>query len=148
MIATRQHPLELRPPVEPILLYDGACGFCNGLVQFVLARDRRGTLRFAALQGEFARQLSARYPVIAGADTAAYVETGDGIERVFIRSDAILRVLGNLGLPWSAFAAARVVPRQIRDWAYAAFARRRYRWFGRYLSCPVPAANVRTRFLD
>ena len=34
----------------PVLLYDGVCGFCNKTVQMILDNDRRGTLRFAALQ--------------------------------------------------------------------------------------------------
>src|SRR5678815_2955382 len=49
-------PFGMNPQDDgPVLLYDGVCGFCNGTVQFVLARDRRGVLRFATLQGEFAR---------------------------------------------------------------------------------------------
>ena len=37
---------------NPIILYDGVCGLCNRLVQFLLTHDREGRLRFAALQSE------------------------------------------------------------------------------------------------
>jgi predicted DCC family thiol-disulfide oxidoreductase YuxK len=40
--------------VHPILLYDGVCGLCNRLVQFILRRDRSGVFRFASLQSPFA----------------------------------------------------------------------------------------------
>ena len=35
----------------PILFYDGECGLCARWVQFCLARDRHGVLRYAPLQG-------------------------------------------------------------------------------------------------
>jgi predicted DCC family thiol-disulfide oxidoreductase YuxK len=34
----------------PVLLYDGAWGFCDRYVQLLLKHDRRRTMRFAALQ--------------------------------------------------------------------------------------------------
>src|SRR5688500_7691993 len=52
-----------------VLLYDGTCGLCNGAVQLVLRHDRRGTLRFAPLQGEFGRAAFARHPEIQGVDS-------------------------------------------------------------------------------
>jgi predicted DCC family thiol-disulfide oxidoreductase YuxK len=41
-----------------------------------------------------------------------------------------------------------LVPRSLRDWGYGVVARHRYRVFGRYDSCPVPAPENRGRFLD
>ena len=38
------------PMPHPILLYDGVCGLCNRLVQFILRRDRTAIFRFASLQ--------------------------------------------------------------------------------------------------
>ena len=40
------------------------------------------------------------------------------------------------------------MPRVVRDCFYDAFARYRYRLFGKYDRCLVPAADVRSRFLD
>ena len=44
-------------PANPILLYDGVCGLCNRLVQFVLKRDSSGHFRFASLQSDFASRI-------------------------------------------------------------------------------------------
>lgn len=43
---------------------------------------------------------------------------------------------------------AGVLPARLRDWLYDRFAAIRYRVFGEYDSCPLPAPDVRARFLD
>lgn len=134
-------------PSGPVLLYDGVCGFCNGVVHFILRHEHRRTLRFAPLQGTFAAALRARYPEIGDIDTVVWVE-GDGPTRqVHIRSSAALRVASYLGGLWRLFGVFRMVPRVVRDFGYDWFARRRYRWFGKYSTCPVPSREVRSRFL-
>ena len=132
----------------PILLYDGVCGFCDRVVQFVLQHDRRGVIRFATLQGAFARALVARHPELAGVDSLIFVENPDTAdERVFVRSDGALRVAHWLDTPWKAATALGIVPRVVRDAAYDAFARIRYRVFGRFETCPLPRPEYRQRFL-
>ncbi len=39
------------PLPDRLLLFDGVCNLCTGAVRFVVPRDRRGRIRFAALQG-------------------------------------------------------------------------------------------------
>ncbi|MBF5043433.1 DUF393 domain-containing protein [Aggregicoccus sp. 17bor-14] len=133
----------------PVLLYDGLCGFCDRAVQFVLARDRHARLRFAPLQGEFARGVLERHPQLRQVDSLILVEPGAaaGEERVHVRSSGALRVAHYLGGAWRAAALLRVVPRPLRDLAYDAFARLRYRVFGRHDTCPIPAPEHRARFL-
>ena len=135
---------------RPVLLYDGLCGFCDGTVRFILEHDRRGTLRFATLQGDFARDVIARHPELAGVDSLVLVER-DGVtdrEKVYVRSDGALRVARYLGGGWHLTRVVAVVPRVLRDWSYDAFARIRYRVFGRYDSCPIPTPEQRARFID
>jgi len=134
---------------RPVLLYDGLCGFCDGTVQFLLRHDRRGTLRFSTLQGDFARAVIARHPEVAGVDSLVLVEP-DGVsgETVYVRSEGALRVARYLGGAWHLTRIVAIVPRVLRDWAYDAFARVRYRVFGRYDSCPIPTPEQRARFID
>ena len=132
----------------PVLLYDGLCGFCNGVVQFVLRRDRQETIRFAPLQGVFAQEILARHPRLRGMDSLVLVERpGQPDEAVHARSDGAIAVAEYLGGAWSAARVLRVVPRFLRDAAYDAIARVRYRIFGRYDSCPVPSDAQRARFI-
>jgi predicted DCC family thiol-disulfide oxidoreductase YuxK len=133
-----------------VLLYDGVCGFCDGTVQFILRHDRKKTLRFATLQGEYAREVFARHPEIAGVDSLVLVERdlSSGSERVFVRSAGALRVAEYLGGPWHLARGLAIIPRFIRDAGYDAFARVRYRVFGQYDSCPIPSPEQRARFID
>jgi predicted DCC family thiol-disulfide oxidoreductase YuxK len=131
----------------PILLYDGTCGFCDATVKFVLRHDPAGPLRFAALESARGRAVCARHPDLAGVDSMVWVENAAGQERVWTRSDAVLRLLNYLGGVWHLARAFRILPRALRDRMYDAIARRRYRWFGRVDVCPVPVPAQRVRFI-
>lgn len=141
-------PLPDIDETAPVLLYDGVCGFCNKTVQMIIDRDRRGTLRFAALQGDYGRAVVGRHPELAGVDSVVYVERGAGAaERVHVRMEASMRIASYLGGLWRVFNAARLLPRPVRDFLYDLVARNRYRFFGRYDACPLPPPEVRSRFI-
>ena len=131
-------------------MYDGLCGFCNGTVRFILEHDHGGTMRFATLQGDFARGVIARHPEVATVDSLILVErdSATDVENVYARSAGALRVARYLGGPWTIARALAIVPPFLRDWAYDVFARFRYRVFGRYSSCPIPSPEQRGRFID
>ena len=135
---------------NPVLLYDGQCGFCNRGVQQVLRHDRRKNMMFAALQGDYGKSILTRHPELNGIDSLVFVEPLDFayLEQVFVRSDAALRVASYLGWPWKLALAAYLIPRPVRDFLYDQFAKRRYRWFGKYEKCMPPPPEVRERFLD
>lgn len=135
---------------QPVLLYDGQCGFCNKAIQRILRYDKRKAIFFAALQSDYGKSVLTRHPELAGIDSLVYVEPLDFayLERVFVRSDAALHIAGYLGGPWKLALVGYIIPRSVRDYLYDQFAKRRYRWFGRYDTCPLPPAEVRARFLD
>ncbi|HJQ27620.1 MAG TPA: DCC1-like thiol-disulfide oxidoreductase family protein [Blastocatellia bacterium] len=136
--------------MDQVLLYDGVCGFCNRMVQILLRHDRRRTLRFAALQSDYGEAVKARHPKLNNVDSVVLVEHAPDTdeERIFIRSDAALRIVAYLGGWWKLLLAFRILPRPVRDLFYDLFARYRYRLFGKYDSCLVPSPEVRARFLD
>ena len=133
-----------------VMLYDGVCGFCNKSVQLILAHDRRGAMRFAALQSDFGKSVIERHPELREVDSVVVLErsSATGAERVFVRSAAALKLAAYLGGFWKLFLAFKVVPAPARDYLYDAFARRRYRFFGRYDACLLPPPEVRARFID
>ena len=138
-------------PGNPILLYDGVCGLCNGLVQFSLKRDANQRLRFASLQSDFAGKVLQRHGLDAhDLDTVYFVENcGRAGERLASRSDAVISVLRLIGGSWAIAAAPlQIIPGSIRDWGYGIIARNRYRIFGKSESCLLPDAKYRERFLD
>ena len=134
----------------PVLLYDGTCGLCAESVQLVLRHDRRGNLRFAALDGPFGGEVRARHPELAGIDSMVWVDpvAGDRPERVLVRSEAALRVARYLGGPFQRARLAGLLPLRLRDAAYALIARHRHRLAPGGPRCLIPPPDVRERFLD
>ena len=134
-------------PANPILLYDGVCGLCSRLVQFVLKRDSSRHFRFASLQSDFASRILQRHGLDPNdLDTVYLVEPG---ERLIARSDAVISVLRRLGGFWGALALLlRALPKSLRDWGYDIIAHSRYRIFGKHDSCLLPEEKYRDRFLD
>jgi predicted DCC family thiol-disulfide oxidoreductase YuxK len=84
---------------HPILLYDGVCGLCNRLVQFILRRDPGGVFRFASLQSSLAGRILARHGADAGDLDTVYlvVNAEQADEQLLARSDAVIFVLRHLG---------------------------------------------------
>lgn len=132
-----------------ILFYDGVCGLCNRLLRFVMRRDRRGAIRFAALQSAYAIETLARHGKDAGRLDTVYVLVDEGgRETVLWEARAILRVFRALGGGWRVFAAiVGVLPTAVLNVGYRIVARLRYRLFGKYDACPLPSAEERARFV-
>jgi predicted DCC family thiol-disulfide oxidoreductase YuxK len=138
-----------------LLLYDGVCALCNGVVQFLMKRDRLARFRYAPLQSGLGREVLARFDIHAFPDGVMLLT--DALspgEHLYQRSDAVAAALELLGGPakssgfWRlAGRALRLLPRPLRDWGYGIVARFRYRLFGRYDTCPVPPPEQRSRLL-
>jgi predicted DCC family thiol-disulfide oxidoreductase YuxK len=135
-------------PANPILLYDGVCGLCNRLVQFVIRRDPNAHFRFASLQSDYAaRVLRPRGLDPRDLNTIYVVEESTG--PLAQRSDAVIFILRKLGGFWTAVALAlRIFPKPLRDWGYGVLARQRYRVFGKFETCLLPETQYQDRFLD
>jgi predicted DCC family thiol-disulfide oxidoreductase YuxK len=130
--------------VHAVVLYDGECGLCDRFVQFTLARDPAGRLRYAPLQSEFAAELL-RSVGMPPPDLGTMVVIEGG--RAYTRSTAALRALARLRFPWPMVSAFRLVPRFLRDPIYRLVASNRYRWFGRADACRLLTPELRQRFL-
>ena len=131
------------------MLYDGVCGLCNGLLQFLLTHDRRGVFAFASLQSAIGRAVVERLGGDPTELTSFYVLANYRTRhsRIFARSKAALFVAGQLGWPWKAAVLARVLPNAILDHVYNVVARNRYRMFGHFERCLTPRPEFRSRFV-
>ncbi len=133
---------------RPVIFYDGVCALCHRAVRFLIARDRAGVLRFAPLQGETFAAFRVAMPQENGLDSVIYVRGyGSGDARAFVRSEAVLQALRDLGGLWRVVSWARIIPRFMRDGLYDLVARRRYGWFGRYDECRLPTPRQRDQLL-
>ncbi len=133
-----------------LVLYDGVCGLCNRLNQFLLKRDPNNHFRFASLQSELAASLLKGYEINAVDLDTVYVvaDYGRTSQRLLARSDAILHLIGRLGGVWGLLSVGRALPKSLRDVLYKVVARNRYNIFGKYDVCLMPEERHRTKFLD
>ncbi len=127
-----------------IVLFDGVCNLCNGVVRFVHANDPAGRFRFASLQSPRAAELLAASGGPPADESVVLLAYG----RRYEGSDAVLHLALGLRAPWPLAFAAILIPRGARDAVYRWIARNRYRWFGRQDVCPLPPPGLRERFLD
>lgn len=127
-----------------LIAFDGECLMCSRSIRFLARRDVGDRLRFTPLQSEAGQAL--RKSLGEEPPDSMLVRKG---ERVLVRSEAVLAVLGGLGLPWRMLAAlGLLVPRAWRDRLYDFIAARRHRWFGKGDACALPSEALRQRLVE
>jgi predicted DCC family thiol-disulfide oxidoreductase YuxK len=133
-----------------LVLYDGVCGLCNALVQFVLPRDEAGSFDFASLQSSTGQSWLRRFEQSTDElDTMLVVSNYRGdTPRVLSKARAALFIAARLRYPWRVVALARIFPGALLNPAYDFVARHRYRWFGRSDACMLPRPEHRARVID
>jgi predicted DCC family thiol-disulfide oxidoreductase YuxK len=132
-----------------LLLFDGVCALCSGVVQFVLTRDQRRVFDFAPLQSDAARETLERFgrdP--ASLDTFHIVADYRGPAPAHVeRARAALFLMAQLGWPWKAASVLGLLPDVLLNAVYNFVARHRYRVFGRRDQCFLPRPEDRDRFI-
>ena len=116
-----------------VVLFDGDCAYCNGWVNWIRRRDKRGHFRYAALDSVEGSALRGRHGIPAHVDTVVLVQ-GD---RAYVKSAAAWRILHLLPGYRVAAWALRLIPRPLRDLGYTVVARNRHR-FGMKDTCELP----------
>lgn len=128
-----------------VIVFDGVCALCNRWVRFLLRFDRTGRYRFAAMQGQQGSAMLRAHGLDPQDPMSFLLLDAQG---AWTDTDAILRVLAGLGGAWRLSGVLKALPRGLRDAAYRALARNRYRWFGRHDACHLLAPEHAARFLD
>jgi predicted DCC family thiol-disulfide oxidoreductase YuxK len=129
---------------RPILFFDGVCGLCSAVVDWIIQRDRSHRIRFAPLQGTTAARL---VPAELRSQLSTLVFRSGGHNH--LRSAAVCRILLTLGGVWRIFGGMLwLIPWPLRDLGYRLVAKVRYRLFGRHETCRLPTPAERGLFLD
>lgn len=129
----------------PVILFDGECNLCNASVLFVLKRERAARYCFASLQSSPGKALLQQHGYPPGRfDSFVLIEN----DRLYIKSDAALRVARQLRGPWPLLSPLSLLPRTLRDCVYDVIGARRYRWFGKAACCCATRPELRSRFLS
>lgn len=128
---------------QPILLFDGECGFCNKSVQFLLRREKNKRLHFAPLQSEVGKQLRTYFEIDSRTDSIILIRD----HSAYIKSCAALRLSTYMRGLWPLMMVFTLIPFFLRNPVYDFIARRRMRWFGRVDNCALLQKEDRSRFL-
>ncbi|MBS1773761.1 MAG: DUF393 domain-containing protein [Bacteroidetes bacterium] len=128
---------------EHVILFDGVCNLCNGLVQFIIKRDPQKKFSFASLQSMYAQQLLQKYHAGDNIDSIVYIKH----EKYYTRSRAALEICRDMRRLWPLLYACIIIPPFIRDAVYDLVARKRYQLFGQRNECMIPSAETKDRFI-
>lgn len=128
---------------NPIVIFDGVCNYCNGLVNFAIKRDPKAVLRFCPSQSDTGTRLLSDAGLSLTPDSAVLVDDG----KIYTNSTSVVRIAKYLKWPYKALYGLILIPRPIRDALYMWFARRRYKFFGKKDTCMIPTSEVRSRFI-
>ncbi len=121
---------------ELIILFDGVCNLCSGIVSYIVRKDKKATFKFAALQSEEGRFFLERYKMQSDKlDTFVYIRKN----KALTKSSAALFVLKDLGgcLNRSLFFFI-ITPKFTRDFFYDLIAKSRYKIWGKKEYCAIP----------
>lgn len=132
------------PKDKVILLFDGVCNLCDGLVQYVIKHDRNDTFRFDSLQSENGIAILKHLGVDpAKMDSMVVYIPG---KAYYVQSDAALEIGKHIG--WKIPATIlQALPKGLRDMVYRFVARNRYKWYGKKDQCMLPTPEIRSKFL-
>lgn len=130
------------PTDKPIIFFDGYCGLCSEVVDFVMKTDKAGEHMFTPLQGETAKQLLSPKER-EDLDSVVVYQNG----RKLYKSQAILQIFKNIGGIWAILGFLTLIPVFISDFVYGIIAKYRYKIFGKKESCRLPTPPERKRFL-
>ena len=135
---------------QPILLFDGDCGFCNKSVLFFLARENNNQwskphrkMHFAALQSPEGLALKKYFELDESLDSIILIRD----HSAFVKSCAALRLTLYMRGLWPLLAIFVIIPPFIRNILYNFIAKRRMSFFGKVPSCALLNETDRERFL-
>lgn len=126
-----------------LVFYDGECGLCDAVVQFILKRDKEQIFVYAPLQGETAGQLLIPKPQ---EDTVILIENFETLPQRYIYSQAVFRILWLLGGWWALPGLLFFLPPVLFNWGYRLVAKYRKRLFPK-TECVLPPPTDGKRFL-
>jgi predicted DCC family thiol-disulfide oxidoreductase YuxK len=130
--------------LKKIIYFDGICNLCNWSVRFILKYDKNVVFLFASLQSEFTKKHLVHFNEPERKNESIVYQDH---QVLYTKSDAVLKILNDLGGVWKLFYVFKIIPQNLRDWLYDFIARNRYRLFGKKDNCMIPSPEIKDRFL-
>jgi len=129
--------------LNPLLLYDGNCALCNWAVKLVLSFDKKQIFRFASLQSQTGIKTIQKFRVEPNLDSIIVLVQNE----LFTEAEAVFKIAKILGFPLNIILIGSLLPAKTSKFIYQWIAKRRYTFFGKYDSCPIPPAKNKNQFI-
>ncbi|MGK4568040.1 thiol-disulfide oxidoreductase DCC family protein [Flavobacterium sp. 3HN19-14] len=137
--------MENLPRNKKIILFDGVCNLCDGMVQYVIKHDKKDVFRFVALQSELGQQILNYIRIdTKNIDSIILYEPG---KAYFYKSSAAIEIAKELGGIFTISGIFRIIPKGLRNFIYDYVAKNRYKWYGQKQECMIPTPELKAKFL-
>lgn len=122
------------PATKSLIIFDGECNLCNGVVGWLLKFAPADLFEFIAYQSPRGQHiLRDNNRPTDTLDTVILIEDG----ALHTHSDGFLKIIAQIP-KWQRVAALLAfIPRMLRDFVYRTASRNRVRWFGSSSSCTI-----------
>ncbi|MCD2260820.1 thiol-disulfide oxidoreductase DCC family protein [Psychroserpens luteolus] len=119
---------------KDIIIFDGECNLCNGVVGWLLKFAPKDLFQFVAFQSQYGQQLLVEHGFpTERLDTVILIDD----HGVKTHSDGFLKIISKIP-KWKRVAALLAfIPRMIRDFIYKTASKNRVKWFGQSSSCTI-----------
>ncbi len=119
---------------KDIVIFDGECNLCNGVVGWLLKFAPENLFQFVAFQSQYGQELLIQYNFPTHQlDTVILIDE-NGVKT---HSDGFLRIVSKIP-KWQRVAALLAfIPKLIRDFIYKTASKNRVKWFGQSKSCTI-----------
>lgn len=131
-----------------LVFYDGSCGLCDHVVQFLLKHDHKGIFLFAPLQGSTALSTIQKLPEeYKRLDSLILLENYQSDhQESYVLGQGAFRILWLLGGPWKLLGWISYLPPILYNWGYRLVASNRHHFFSAE-KCILPDEKNKNRFL-
>ena len=119
---------------KDIIIFDGECNLCNGVIGWLLKFAPQDLFNFVAFQSPKGQELLIKYGFpTQKLDTVILIDQ-DGLKT---HSDGFLKIVSKIP-KWQRVAALLAfIPRLIRDYIYRTASKNRLKWFGASNICTI-----------
>ena len=120
--------------IKDIIIFDGECNLCNGVVGWLLKFAPKDLFQFVAFQSSYGQELLMQYGFPTRCLETVILIDEHGAKT---HSDGFLKIISKIP-KWNRVAALLAfIPRMVRDFIYKTASKNRVKWFGQSNSCTI-----------
>lgn len=129
---------------DNILFFDSECVLCNSSVAFILKHEKNNSIKFCALNSDFANQTLQHYFINNSIPSSLIYLLNN---KIHTKSTAVLYLCKNLKGLFPLLFCLIIIPAFLRNLIYNLIAKNRYKWFGKQNKCILPTESTKHRFI-